>query len=119
MVEWEVRGTEHFRDWFEGLDSDQQDAIVARIQLLRASGPNLGRPVVDSIAGSSLHNLKELRASKGGALRVLFIFDPLRQAVLLIGGDKTNHWEEWYRWAIPEAERIYQAYLDELGEEGK
>ncbi len=31
--------------------------------------------------------MKELRATKGGPLRVLFSFDPRRQAILLLGGD--------------------------------
>jgi hypothetical protein len=81
-------------------------------------GPALGRPLVDTIVGSTLSNLKELRVSKSGALRILFVFDPLRQAVLLLGGNKTGRWEEWYREAIPEAERLYGIYLDELRQEG-
>jgi len=34
--------------------------------------------------------MKELRISSGGALRVLFAFDPRRTAVLLLGGDKSK-----------------------------
>ena len=44
----------------------------------------------------------------------LFIFDPRRQAVLLVGGDKTGNWAKWYRTAIPEAEALYEDYLQEL-----
>ena len=44
--------------------------------------------------------MKELRAAKGGALRVLFSFDPRRQAILLLGGDKTGSWNERYEWAV-------------------
>lgn len=59
--------------------------------------------------------MKELRP-RGAAknCRVLFIFDPRRQAVLLVGGDKTGQWAKWYRTAIPEAERLYEDYLEEL-----
>lgn len=56
---------------------------------------------MDRITGSRHHNMKELRASEGGALRVLFMFDPRRQAILLLGGDKTGAWTTWYEWAIP------------------
>ena len=62
--------------------------------------------------------MKELRASKNGALRVLFAFDPRRHVILLLGGDKSGRWKEWYEWAIPEADELYDAYLGELGAEG-
>lgn len=59
-----------------------------------------------------MSNLKELRAKGSGAeLRVLFVLDPIQRAVLLVGGDKTGLWNRWYETAIPEAERVYDAYL--------
>jgi hypothetical protein len=73
-----------------GMSEDQQAAVVARVDMPATSGPALGRPTVDSIQGGRHHNMKELRCSKGGALRILFIFDPLRQAVMLSGGDKSE-----------------------------
>lgn len=93
-------------------------SLTDRIDLLAERGPDLGRPVVDRIARSRHHNVKELRASEGGALRVLFAFDPRRQAILLIGGDKTGAWNDWYEWAIPAADDLYGSYLDELRNEG-
>ena len=62
--------------------------------------------------------MKELRAAKGGALRVLFCFDPRLQAILLLGADKTGAWNEWYEWAVPLADDPYDEYLHELEEEG-
>lgn len=50
---------------------------------------------------------------------MLFVFDPRQQAVLLLGGDKHDQWNEWYRHAIPEAERLYDVYLEELRDEGR
>lgn len=76
------------------------------------------QPLVDTLAGSKLANLKELRVHRDGHLRILFVFDPRRTAILLLGGDKTRQWAEWYRWAIPEAERLYDMYLEELRREG-
>ncbi|MFT7649187.1 MAG: hypothetical protein ACI8Y4_003944 [Candidatus Poriferisodalaceae bacterium] len=81
-------------------------------------GPDLGRPAVDRIAGSRHHNMKELRASAAGVLRVLFAFDSRRHAILLVGGDKSGRWVEWYEWAIPAADDLYDIYVEELLEEG-
>lgn len=49
---------------------------------------------------------------------MLFRFDPRRQANLLPGGDKTGAWNEWYEWAVPLADDLYDDYLRELREEG-
>lgn len=112
-VTYEVIVLDECVTWWATLTDKQQDELAGRIELLERHGPSLGRPVVGTITGSSLANMKELRArSEGADLRVLFIFDPLRRAVLLLGGDKTGRWSEWYRRAIPEAERLYQDYLE-------
>jgi hypothetical protein len=39
-------------------------------------------------------------------------------AILLIGGDKTNRWQEWYRVMIPVADDLYDEHLATLKEEG-
>jgi hypothetical protein len=43
----------------------------------------------------------------------LFIFDPARNVVLLVAGDKSGQWQEWYTQAIPASEAAYEAYLKE------
>jgi hypothetical protein len=118
MPVWEVEGTDQFAEWYGTLTADQQEALDDRVNLLAERGPDLGRPVVDRVKASRHHNMKELRTSKDGALRVLFMFDPRRQAVLLLGGDKTGEWEAWYQWAIPAADDLYDTYLNELRHEG-
>jgi hypothetical protein len=40
------------------------------------------------------------------------VFDQYRSAVLLVAGDKSGQWNRWYRTATPEAERLYEDYLD-------
>lgn len=50
-------------------------------------------------------------------IRILFVFDPWRSAILLIGGDKTGQWSAWYQQAIPQAEALYEIYLKERAEE--
>jgi hypothetical protein len=54
--------------------------------------------------------MKELR-STGGHVRILFAFDPARQAILLLGGDKTGNWKGWYQENIPQADELYDKHL--------
>jgi len=83
------------------------------IGMLLEAGPELGRPLADRVRHSRLSNLKELRPGSGGRseIRILYIFDPRRNAVLLVAGDKASKWEAWYRQAIPLAEQRYEDYL--------
>jgi hypothetical protein len=53
--------------------------------------------------------MKELRAS---TVRILFVFDPQRQAVLLVAGDKAGRWKQWYDENIPVAEERYAKWLE-------
>jgi hypothetical protein len=114
---WEIVGTDEFAAWYHGLSSDQSDAVDAAVGTLEAKGPALGRPFVDTLHASRHANMKELRP-RGGNLRILFAFDPRRTAVLLLGGDKTGRWKEWYEEAIPVADELYDAYLARLAKEG-
>jgi hypothetical protein len=114
---WSVEFTDEFGIWFRGLDDQAQRAIAAAIEKLQENGPALGRPFVDTLTGSRLANMKELRPMHGH-VRILFAFDPRRTAILLLGGDKSGQWQAWYRDAIPAAERLYEIYLAELRQEG-
>jgi hypothetical protein len=117
-VVWEVEVTDEFVEWWDRLNADQQDSVTDRVTLLAEQGPTLGRPVVDRVHTSRHHNMKELRAAKDGSLRALFMFDPRRQVILLLGGDKSGQWNDWYTWAVPAADDLYDVYLDELRREG-
>ena len=44
-------------------------------------------------------------------MRILYIFDPKRNAVLLVAGDKAGRWTQWYDDAIKLAEDRYERYL--------
>ncbi|MEU8000180.1 type II toxin-antitoxin system RelE/ParE family toxin [Catellatospora sp. NPDC049111] len=106
------------RDWLHELrHADRHTAVLIgqAITALLDEGPALGRPLVDRVKGSSLHNLKELRPGSTGSteIRILFLFDPARNAVLLVAGDKAGNWSTWYREAIPTAEARYSTYLKE------
>lgn len=106
------------KSWLHSLRQNDRDTllqITAALNVLQQEGPALGRPLVDRITGSDLPNLKELRPGSSGAseVRVLFVFDPERNAVILVGGDKSGNWSGWYRTAIKEAEEAYAAYKEE------
>lgn len=109
-MEWTIKAVGEVAQWMRSLDRDDLRRVNASVDALSIDGPHLGRPRVDSIKGSRHQHMKELR-SVGGHLRVLFIFDPDRQAVLLVGGDKTNDWTGWYERNIPIADDRYDAYL--------
>lgn len=49
-------------------------------------------------------------------MRILFVFDPTRNAVLLVADDKAGQWTSWYRQSIPLAEARYATYLKEKGQ---
>jgi hypothetical protein len=117
MSRWEVEGTDQFVAWYAQLDLEERRAIFAAMEVLEAEGPNLGRPLVDTLKGSRHAHMKELRPPASN-IRILFAFDPRRTAILLIGGDKTNRWREWYTRMIPVADDLYEEYLRELTEEG-
>ena len=116
---WEVNGADEFAAWYGTLDIAEQDEVIAVVELLAEHGPGLDRPYADRVKGSKYHNMKELRP-RGAAkhCRVLFIFDPRREAILLLGGDKSRQWAKWYAAAIPRAERLYEDYLAELKAQG-
>jgi hypothetical protein len=47
----------------------------------------------------------------------LLVFDPWPSVVLLVAGDKSGQWKQWYRTAIPRAEQLYDDYLAERSKE--
>ncbi|HYQ83833.1 MAG TPA: type II toxin-antitoxin system RelE/ParE family toxin [Rubrobacter sp.] len=105
-----VLGTEEFEEWFLGLGAADAGAVARVVGLLAAKGVALGFPYSSAIAGSR-HAFRELRVqSAGHPLRILYAFDPGRQAVLILGGDKTGD-DRFYQRLIPKAEVIWDAYL--------
>ncbi|MEU6486268.1 type II toxin-antitoxin system RelE/ParE family toxin [Streptomyces sp. NPDC046887] len=97
-------------------DADTARQVEDAIDVLAQAGPTLGRPLVDRIKGAAHHHLKELRpgSSGGSEVRILFAFDPVRRAVLLVAGDKAGQWRDWYDTNIPLAEQRCRLHLAEL-----
>jgi hypothetical protein len=117
--EWEVSLTEEVEDWLLGLSKDDPDSanqVAAAIDVLAAEGPTLGRPLVDRVKGSDYKNMKELRPGSAGQteIRILFAFDPQREAILLVAGNKAGNWKGWYETSILEADRKFAEHLREL-----
>jgi DNA-binding XRE family transcriptional regulator len=120
--DWDIYMTSEVAAWLENLqasDTKTTGLVDDAIYALSRSGPALGRPLVDTIAGSKIKNLKELRPGSSGTskIRILFAFDPWRSAVLLVAGDKSGKWNRWYAEATPHAEQLYEIYLKERAEE--
>ena len=115
LESWEVFLWEDVDAWLMELDERAYIRVAAAIDLLALHGPRLGRPVVDRISGSRHHNMKELRPRSDGrsSIRILFAFDTVRRAVLLVAGDKAGQWREWYAAAIPMADDRFDKWRDE------
>jgi hypothetical protein len=106
----EVISLDAFSDWFLALPDDDASAVVRVVGLLEACGVTLGFPQSSAIKGSRIA-MRELRVQSGGKpLRILYAFDPRRQAVLILGGDKTGD-DSFYERAVPQAEAAYTQYL--------
>jgi hypothetical protein len=80
--------------------------------MLRAFGPQLGRPQVDTLKGSKRSNMKELRFdADDGAWRIAFAFDSKRSAILLVGGDKSGvSQDRFYRSLIEKADHRFDRH---------
>ena len=117
---YEVEVTDEFVAWWNQLTEMEQEALAARVDLLEREGPAMRRPYCGEIRGSQLDpQMKELICDVSRAhLRVLFLFNPLQVAILLVGGDKTGSWNRWYDQYVPIADQLYKEHLVELSEEG-
>lgn len=116
---WIVEYTDEFGAWWASLSEDEQVSVAASVGLLEARGPQLGFPHSSSVNGSRHGHLRELRTQHAGRpLRTLYAFDPRRNAILLIGADKTGD-DRWYEVYVPKADELYDVHLNELRKEGQ
>jgi hypothetical protein len=103
--------TDEFTEWYEELTAVEQESVDGAVDQLEERGPTLPFPLSSGINGSRFA-MRELRIQQAGnPYRVLYAFDPARQAVLLIGGVKTGKGKRWYEGAIRLADRLFDEYL--------
>jgi hypothetical protein len=83
----DIDGSLPVRVWLDSVPEDVRGKVLARIELLRTSGPTLDFPYTSQIEGK----LREARLSVGKTrYRVLYFFDESRTAVLLHGFTKAT-----------------------------
>jgi hypothetical protein len=113
---WIVRFDDAFEQEFLLLGQEIQDELLASVRLLADYGPGLGRPYADTLNGSRHASMKELRfEASDGAWRVAFAFDPRRQAILLVAGNKSGLSKgRFYKQLIAKADKRYAAHLERL-----
>lgn len=118
-MSWTVLFHPAFDAEFVDLQEDVQDEVLAHAKLLEKFGPTLGRPRVDTLKGSRHPNMKELRFDAAdGVWRVAFAFDPKRQGILLVAGDKSGGSEKrFYRQLIRKADDRFDEHLSRLKKE--
>ncbi len=118
-MQWRILYLKEFDSWLLAQERGLQDEAYAHLETLIEFGPTLGRPYVDTLKGSSLPNLKELRFEYQRApIRILFAFDPMQQAVLLLGGNKQGD-KRWYKKNMPIAEKRYKEHVKRQRQENK
>lgn len=121
LASWEISLHPEVESWYLAICADDPataDLIQEAIDQLADEGPTAGRPLVDRVQGSRYHNMKELRPPSTGSteVRMLFAFDPAREAIFLVAGDKAGNWQRWYRQAIPVADERFTEHLIALKE---
>ncbi|WP_439241583.1 type II toxin-antitoxin system RelE/ParE family toxin [Lonepinella sp. BR2474] len=112
--EWTVLLTDCFWDWVQQQNRETQRSVTRALTILKMAGPYLSRPYADTVNGSKYANMKELRIQHNGRpLRAFFAFDPLRQAIVLCAGDKSND-KLFYKHMIRLADQEFTTYLKTL-----
>ena len=113
-MEWTVILHETFEAELLELADEIQDEIASHAVLLETFGPQLGRPYVDTLENSKHSNMKELRfKAANGVWRVAFAFDPDRQAILLVAGDKSGISQtRFYKKLIKTADERFSEWIN-------
>ena len=116
FMPWTVIYHDAFASELEVFAETVQDALLTAVSVLVECGPMLGRPLVDTLNGSKHANMKELRFNADdGVWRVAFAFNPKRQAIVLVAGDKSGVAQgRFYKSLITRADDRYATHLETL-----
>ncbi|WP_298820416.1 type II toxin-antitoxin system RelE/ParE family toxin [uncultured Roseibium sp.] len=118
---WKVQFHKDFAKEFSDLDAEVKTELRALVEVLKIHGPSYGRPRVDTLNDSKHANMKEIRFDAAdGVWRVAFAFDPKRNAILLVAGDKSGvRTTRFYKKIIKLADKRFDSHLSELNEKEK
>ena len=115
---WNVLLHGEFETEFWGFHEDVRRNLLAAAKFLEKDGPKTGRPYVDTLTGSKHANMKELRfsAHDGSEVwRALFAFDPERNALILVAGEKQGVNEAlFYKRSIKIADERFDSHLRQI-----
>jgi hypothetical protein len=82
-MECSVLFTDEFEQWWNGLNIEEQESVTHSVDLLARFGIDLKFPHSSGISNSRYPHMRELRIQhQGRPYRVLYAFDPQRNAVL-------------------------------------
>jgi len=113
-----VNATHEFEQWIEAMSHREQKSVLQVVKILEQVGIALGEPYSSALEGTR-YPLRELRPKRGRSpLRIIYAFDPRREALLLLGGDKGAD-KRFYERAIPRAEQLWEEHLQDVAKEGK
>lgn len=104
----EVKGTDEFARWFDGLDDEEQVSVGRVIELVVQHAPPLPFPYSSGIATSRDRHMRELRIQhEGRPYRVLYAFDPRRTRDSHLGGRQNGKRSLLYDEQVPIADNLY------------
>ncbi|NRN26821.1 type II toxin-antitoxin system RelE/ParE family toxin [Photorhabdus heterorhabditis] len=111
---WTILFGQVFDDWLQEQDEGLQEKVLADLVNLKTYGPVLSLPYADTVKGSRHKNMKELRIQHAGRpIRAFFAFDPIRQAIVLCAGDKSND-KKFYERLIRIADDEFSSHLSTM-----
>lgn len=110
---WTVLEHPDFAAEREELPEDVAEKLAEVLIALETTGPQLGRPLVDTLKASKHANMKEIRFRLNGAWRFAFAFDDDRNAVILVGADKGGeNQKRFYSGLIRTADARFDDWLE-------
>jgi hypothetical protein len=104
----QIEVTDAYKDWYLELEKKEAAAVDRKVKMLQLLGIALPFPHSSDIKGAR-YPFRELRVNNP-PIRVLYAFDPARNAVLIIGGDKSGD-NRFYERMTALAERLWEEYL--------
>jgi hypothetical protein len=115
---WSVAFHQAFRAEFDEFGEAVQDELLAMVELLKVAGPQMRRPGTDTLKASKHANMKELRFDAAdGVWRVAYAFDPNREAILLVAGDKSGVAQKrFYKALIAKADQRFAEHIAALAQ---